>query len=359
MLQISKIQTAFTGLVGFKQPYNPDYAIVDADNQTSESGYFVTDNPYAKIEYIKDNQDYLGISNAEFNDLLYDIKKRATSNVLNQVFNEYDFIDRSLMYKNASNKIELESGLPVGFVGYKIEVSKDKNIAFKLTRVLLDFDGTGDIELLLWNTAKKEPIYTKTISITTDHQIEVLDWILDNSDDTYKGEYYVGYINTGTLDVTPFKREFNNANVLTQPTNLCIEAVKVDNHSTNTLFDLNDVDGMSEDSGLNFDISVYEDYTDFALNSKQLFARAIQLDCMISCIQIYISSLRSNANQTMANQLYQKVMIELEGTDSESPIRVKGLKNQLIGEITSIRAEIDKMRKGFKKQGLIMVSTLK
>jgi len=58
-----------SGIVGFKQPYNPEYAIVNAENQLSSSGYFVTDNPYAKIEYIKDNQDYLGIADDEFNSL--------------------------------------------------------------------------------------------------------------------------------------------------------------------------------------------------------------------------------------------------------------------------------------------------
>jgi hypothetical protein len=357
MLQISKIQNSFLGIVGFKQPYNPNYAIVNAANQLSSSGYFVTDNPYVKIEYIKDNQDYLNISDSDFNIVLEDIQKRSVSNVLNQVFNEYDFIDRSLMYKNASNKIDLES-LPIGFVGYQIQVTKDKNVAFNLSRVLLDFDGTGDIELILWNTAKKEPLFTKVVTIASDHQVEELNWTLDNSNDTYKGEYYVGYINDGSLTVTPFKREFNNANVLTQPTNLCIEAVKVVGHSGTSLFDLNDVDGMSEDSGLNFDISVYEDFTDFALNSKMLFARAIQLDSMISCIQLYLSTLRSNANQTQSAQLYQKIMIELEGTDSDSPIVVKGLKNQLIGEIATIRNEIVKMRKGFTKSGCIMLSTL-
>ena len=70
MIQVSKIQNALLGIVGFNQPYNPSYAIVDADNLLSESGYFVTDNPYAKIEYIKDNQDFLKITDTDFNLLL-------------------------------------------------------------------------------------------------------------------------------------------------------------------------------------------------------------------------------------------------------------------------------------------------
>jgi hypothetical protein len=357
MIDITKIQTALSGLVGFKQPYNPDYAIVDSTNQASSSGYYITDNPYAKIEYIKDNQDYVDISTTDFNSLLTDIKKSSVASVCNQVFSDYDFIDRTLLFKNASNKIEVET-LPIGFVGYRIRATGQKNVAFKISRVLLDFQGTGSFTLLLWNTAKKTAIQSKVITITTDHQEVVLDWVIDNTDTTYKGEYYIGYINN-SLTVTPYKREWNSGNVLSNPTYLQVERVKVPNHLTTTLFDLDDVDGLSEDSGLNFDISVYEDYTDFIINNKIIFARAIQIEGIIGCIQLYVSSLRSNSTQSQSAQLYEKLMIELKGTGSESIVKVIGLENQLLGEIASIRTEIGKLKKGLVKQNQVFAYTLR
>lgn len=356
MINIAKIQSSLIGLIGFKQPFNPDYAIVDAANLLSKSGYFVTDNPYAKIEYIKDNQDYVQISDANFNLVLNQLKQSAISNVCNQVFSEYDFLDRNLLFKNATRKVDTNV-LPVGFVGYRIEVGSTKNIAFKLNRVLLDFEGTGTIKLLLWNTSKLEILQKKEIVITTDHQEVVLDWVLDNSSDTYKGDYYIGYNTTG-LTVTPFKRDYENGNVMSSFKYLCIEQISVPNHNTETLFDVSTYDGLSEDTGLNFDISVFDDYTDFVINNAYLFARAIQIDCQIQCIQLYLSSLRSNLNQAISAQLYEKIMIELEGTTSESLIKVTGLKNQLIGEISSIRKEIQKIKIGVKKSGQILVSTL-
>lgn len=354
MVNINKIQSDLVGLVGFKQPYNPNYAILDANNILSESGYFVTDNPFVKIEYIKDNQDYLNITDEDFNTLIVDLKKTAITDVVNQVFSDYDFIDRSLLFKNASNKVNTET-LPIGFVGYKIQVSTKKNIAFKINRVLLDFAEECTIELLLFNTSKKEPIQQKTIDVLFTHQEEVLNWVVDNSEDTYKGDYYLGYI--ANLDTKPYKREWQNANILTNPTYLNIERVCVDNHSTYELFNLDLVDGLSEDSGLNLDISVFEDFTDFVLNNKMLFARAMQLSCVIKCINLYLSSLRLNANNTTSNQLYQKIMVELEGTDNEV-IKSKGLRSQLLTEITSIKNEIQKLQKGFFKTGQIMVQTL-
>ena len=345
-----------SGLVGFNQPYNPAYAIVDVDNLASESGYFATDNPYAKIEFIKDNQDYTNISNTDFNLLLKSIKRASIANVVNQVFSEYDFIDRAVMYANASNKMETET-LPIGFVGYKIEVGKEKNIAFKINRVLLDFQGTGTFTILLWNTAKKDPIQTKTVSITTDHQVVELNWTVDNSDTTYKGDYYLGY-NTQGITVSPYKRQFNNANTMSSFRGLCVHKVAVKNHNSMQLFNLQSIVGMAEDCGLNFDISLFEDFTDFAINNKILFSRAMQLSIIISCIQIYMASLRSNANQQHANQVYEKIMIELEGTRAESVINIKGLKNQLLSEISSVKMEIAKLKMGFSKKGQIMVSTL-
>lgn len=357
MIDITKIQTALSGIVGFKQPYNPDYAIVDSTNQASSSGYYVTDNPYAKIEYIKDNQDYVDISTTDFNTLLTDIKKSSVSSVCNQVFSDYDFIDRTLLFKNASNKTSVET-LPTGFVGYHIRVTGQKNVAFKISRVLLDFQGTGTFTLLLWNTAKKAAIQSKVITITTDHQEVSLDWVVDNTDTTYKGEYYIGYI-ANSLTVSPYKRDWNAGNILSSPTYLEVNRVKVSNHLTTTLFDLTKIEGMSEDSGLNLDITVYEDYTDFIINNKSLFARAIQVDAIISCIQLYLSSLRSNSNQSQATQLYEKLMIELKGTGSESIVKVIGLENQLLGEIASIRTEIGKLKKGLVKSNQIFTYTLR
>jgi len=356
MINIAKIQTSLIGLIGFKQPFNPDYAVVDAGNLLSSSGYFVTDNPYVKIEYIKDTQDYVSISNADFNSVLTQIKQSAISNVCNQVFSEYDFLDRNLLFKNASKKVNTNT-LPIGFVGYKIEVGNTKNVAFKINRVLLDFEGTGAIKLLLWNTASLEPLQTKEIEITTDHQEQTLDWVLDNSGNTYKGDYFIGY-NTADLTVTPFARDHGNGNVMSSFKYLEINQISVNGHDSETLFDISTYDGLSEATGLNFDISVFDDYTDFVINNKVLFARAICLEAIILCLRIYISSLRSNSNEINAEQLYNEIIVELNGTTDSASVKIKGLNAQLLGEISSIKTEINKLKIGVKKTGQILVSTL-
>lgn len=357
MVNKTKISVALLGIVGFRQPNNPEYAIIDEANLLSSSGYFVNDDPNAKVEFVKDNQDAIDQTDQEFNDKLREMQQASIANVCNQVFSDFDFIDNNLLFKNASNKVDTEE-LPQGFVGYKIRVSQDRNIAFKINRVLCDFDGTGQFELLLWNTAKRAVLQNKVITITSDHEEIVLDWEVDNSGSTYKGDYYIGYIND-LLDIDPFKRQFENANVMTEFKDLCIEKVCVPDHFTNTLFDLRLIKGLSQDTGLNLDITVYEDFTNLVLNNKSLFAKAICTDMIIQCMKVYLCSLRTNRNQVISEALFEKVIAELEGTNPDSVIRVKGMKAQLIGEISSIRKEIQKLKKGFFKSGQILVQTQK
>ena len=357
MFKATKIATGLLGIVGFRQPYNPAYAVLDADNIVSDSGLYVNDNPYAKVEFIKDNQDYKDITDEDFNILLKNMQESSIISVCNQVFNEFDFIDRNVLYKNASNKTEVES-LPNGFVGYKIEVSSAKNTAFNINRVILEFDGTGTFDLLLFNTGKKEALQTKTITITTDNQVEELNWVLDNSETTYKGDYYIGYVTDG-ITVNPFKRQWNNANVMSSFKELCVEKVLVNGHTSNELFDLTLIDGLSQEIGLNLDISVYDDYTDFILNNKMLFAKAISLEFTIRCLQMYVSSIRSNANERKSQELYQKIMIEIEGTKgSDSLISVVGLREQVLGEISQLKQEVKKLKTGILKSRQIMTYTL-
>lgn len=358
MFDVSKIKDSLSGLVGFKQPFNPDYAIVNASNQLSESGYFVNSNPFAKIEYIKDCQDYVGISNDDFNSILSDIIQNSSVNVINQVFTESAYIDRQVLYRYALNKNETEN-LPNGFIGFRIKVDNTKSIAFKITRLFLDFEGTGDIKILLFNSARKTPLRSQEITINSDHQEVVLDWILNDTDSIYKGEYFIGYIKSESTLVEPYKRNYEGSNILSQITHLDIDKVILPSHSTETLFDLAKVQFLSENTGLNLDITVYDDFTDLIIQNRFLFARAIYLSGIINTLQIYMASLRSNGNERQANELYQKVLIEVEGTRSnDNVISVKGLRPQLISEISDIKSEITKIKEGYLGNGYTVVTEM-
>lgn len=350
MYNVSKIRTALYGLVGFRQPFNPSYQKLDANNQISRSGYYVTDNPFCKLEHIYDSQDYSGISDANFNLLLKRKQEESITSICSAVFNEPDFIDRQVLYKNAINKVNTVT-LPNGFVGYRIQVDCEKNIAFCIKRVLLDFDGTGDIDLLLFNTSIQTPIKTKNISITGTSQEEVLNWEVDNTEGYYKGDFYLGYINNA-LTVTPFKRDYELSNILSIVTHLCIQPIYINGHTTATLWDLQTEDGLSEYCGVNPDITVYEDYTDLIINNEKLFSLPINLDLQISCISESLASLRSNRNERNGELRTIRMTQEIEGQTGEGVVKVTGLRPQLYRAINMVKSEVKKLQRGYFGDGI-------
>lgn len=343
MYDVSAIQTSLKDLVGFENPANPTYAVVSAANQTASSGRYFTDNSFVKIELLQSVQDYISADTDDFNDFLAKIKTQSARRVIDRVFNKPDFIDRQVLYKYANNKIETDD-LPAGFVGYEIDVSNEKNYAFEITRDLLEFASNGTVTLLLYNTSQSTPIYSKEVTITSRYQEVVLNWTVTNSDH-YKGQYFYGYLTNG-MTIKPYRRNYENADIKSYIEGLCIRNIEaVYSPSTNELFDLEIIDGADESWGLNPDITVYDDYTDFINNNERIFSRSIQLQGQIICLEKYLANIRSSRNERFSDAMINKIVLELEGQDDI--IKKQGLKSELSGEITRISKEVERLQKAF------------
>jgi hypothetical protein len=193
---------------------------------------------------------------------------------------------------------------------------------------------------MIFNSQKKEVVFSQIVSIVSDHQVVELDWTLDDTDGLYKGEYYYGY-NTDGLTVQPFKRDYNNSNIESIICDLYIENIFVDGHNTNTLFDLTTTEGNSLATGLNPDITVYEDYTDLILSNKRFFN---------------LASLRSNKNERKGEANTVRMLQEIEGQSGEGVVKIAGLRPMLLGEIKRLTKEIEALRAGYF-QGSISVYT--
>ena len=342
MFDVSKIQTEVSGLVGFRQPLNPDLPILDANNLESRSGLIVNDNPLVKIDYLKATEDYLNLNDTQFNTQLINKQKDSIVSVCTSVFNSRDFIEQSLTYRYANNKVNAET-LPVGFIGKEITVNDRSDVAFIIKRVLLEFQGTGNIDLMLFNSAISTPLQTISINVVSSHQEVVLNWKLDNSDTTFKGKYYIGYLTNG-LTVSPFKRDYENSKVMSGYENLNVNTSLVLGHNTATLFDLNHVDYTDIQDGLNLDLSVYYDYTNFIIQNELLFATAILYDFQISCLSQYLAALTSNREQRKAEELTIRIIQEIEGQQGgQGFVKITGLRSKLTRSIDDIQSEIKKL----------------
>lgn len=348
--------SAISGIVGWLQPANPDYAVLDATNLASVSGRYINESKFVKIEYLKDTQDYVDITDVAFNAELVQLQKTGILSVMDQVFNESDYIDRQILYKNPNNKTETDS-LPAGFVGYRISQDDTKNLAIEIKRDLLEFDGAGDVTLVLFNSQQKTAVFTKTVTITSDLQEVELNWRLDNSSPLYKGDLFYGYFTSSvTGGLLPFKREYQNANVKSVITDLCIENIKVPTATGSDIFDLDSIEGAEEVWGLNPDITVFYDYTDLILQNQFLFAYAIQLQCQIQSLTYYLSSLRTNKSDRKVAEMIDNIIVEIDGRSADTGSQKVGLANSLIYEIKRVRKEIKKLQRGYFHDGLITIT---
>ena len=59
MFNRTKVTDNLIGLVGWKQPINPDYITLDATNLQSDSDRLFNSNSFVKPELLKDNDGYV------------------------------------------------------------------------------------------------------------------------------------------------------------------------------------------------------------------------------------------------------------------------------------------------------------
>lgn len=357
MINPSKIKSAVEGLVGIHQPSDPDYAIFDATSTSSGSGYYVDEVPLFKGEYFIDafcsKDDTTTQINEKFQRLIGD----STISVVNRVYNKVDFIDREIFYSHAMNHIKLQDNLSDGFVGYRLQIPENKDWAFKISRLWIEVDGGGDVDIVLYNTHSFTPIQTETVTVNPalKSQEVVLDWVIDNVD-FYKGDWYIGYVYDGAL--VPYEREYEDSNTRNEVRGLEWRAVSFPDHNTQTLPDLDsEYDLGGEYNGLNLDVTTYVDNTNFVIQNKNLFSRAVQLQTAIHVLNGFVASNRSNVDERYAKSLKSTILASLKGTRGDG-INEKGLVYDLSSEIKMIQTEIEKLQKGQNGGSSIMVDTL-
>jgi hypothetical protein len=357
MFDVTKAISKLERLVGWKQPTNFPFELTSA-LKASTSGRFVTDNDFVKLGFIKDTQENPSITEANFNLLLEDFTRRGIVDLLDKVFDEPDFLDRQLLFKNTNNKVETEP-FPTtdGFVGYQLEPPHYRtNYAFEISRVILEFRNfPNDIKLLLYNSAKDTAIKeSEVITVTSENQVVELGWILDDTEGLYRGEYFLGY-RTADTELQPIKREFESADIASHVRGLYIHPIYSPQPSTN-LFDLENIDNVEETWGLNIDLSVYKDYTDLIMQNSRIFSAALQKSIQVNVMESYLSTTRSNRDQRIADDMLRKVLVELNGISTQS-YSSQGLKNALESEITNMKQEVRKLIDGYSNRNKVQVVT--
>lgn len=345
MFDLVKIQAAFVGLVGIRQPFDPAYQKLDAAFETSASGLYLDDVPNYKTEFWIDTQDYKDITDTDLSLRMGEIRNGAVSSVLSQIFTEPSYIDRNKLYSQTFDRQNLitQQGDSGTFYGYEIIAVQEKNLAFKITKCTLEMVGSGNITIQLYNSSKTEPLFSQVVTISNANSLtEIeLNWIVDSTMIPYKGSYFIGYYKNS--NVQPIDRSYEGGDLMNSIKGLDIERMKIEDNFLN----LSSLSYESDHNGLNLDITTYLDYTDLILQNKFLFAKPLQLTWAMNIMLFYSSSSRINSNSRLSKEMMGSIIRAIEGQSGRDVLRIVGLRELLAGELVRLHEEIKKVKFGY------------
>lgn len=310
MIAWDKILAELVGVVGWRQATAAGEVVVDAANLASSSGLYVQGaHPLVTVKNIKSTQEDKSISDANMNAVLVALMKDGISNVLNNVFPPADVLANDLLYKHESDFTKTLTELK-GFVGFEISVANRNDVVSVLNKIILQFNGSGSVKLLLFNSGLKVPITTKTVAVTSDTSTtSITDWILGYVT-APGGKYYLGYLNTD-LTISAYDRKFSLSNLMTEFKSVVFKPIYVPDWNVETLFDINDIVYMAECWGMNVDVTTARDYSNVILQNKDRFAKAIQLSTAAQALALMTSTSRINPEErVIMSALGQKVLID-------------------------------------------------
>lgn len=308
MIQASVINGIAQGVVGWRQPTRSGSPVVTAANIASSSGLYYQDgSALCTVDNIKAAVDDEAISDANLNTVLADMSKSALNKVCADVFNADDFIDGGLLFKHENKFSEVLTNT-TDFVGFEIDLSKRNDISVIINNILLEFDAEDSVKVLLFNSQSNAVVSSSTITTVANSQKNTsVRWVLN--DLAYGGKFYIGYLR-GSLTGQAVKRNYELASVQTSFDGVEIRPVRVADWSAETMFNPEDVSYESDTWGMNFNISVYRDFTEIVKANVNRFADALQLQVCAQAIDMISNSTRSNRAERLSKA---NAVMELNG----------------------------------------------
>lgn len=215
--------------------------------------------------------------------------------------------------------------------GFEIVASRSIGLTTRLDRIGLQRTTVGDVTIQLHHSSKESPLKTLILSFTKPNSIEWFDlkWDLPYvSDDTDSGgAYYISYKQSETTGFAIKKdKEWNEA-----PCESCVSKTELNTWKAYSQFlefhpftvpedegeDLWDITDnryeYSSNQGLNLQISLYCDYTDFFTQQRDLFKSALRKQVAINLLRELAYNSNSRINQSESTIKKEQLIYEIDG----------------------------------------------
>lgn len=339
----SRVMNAMLPRIGFRQPTETEYAIVNSGNLVSNSGRFYNDfHALVNVKNIKEIQSDSGISDANFNVLLENMKRSAIMRCLNGVLNVREEIERTLIYERSYNQQVNTVTNGNKFVGFEICTPQSDSFSVQIESATLLFDGDVTFNLYLFKEGKKSPLLTMEVSVIAEEQtvVNLSDVILNYIGQNTKGaRFYFGYFQNDLGSVKAIDEEYSCWNK-----QICFGATGISSTKITgeTDFDRQNISRSRDNFGINLEISTFRDHTNAVVKKAHLFDELQGLQLTYSFLESVLYSTSSNAIERILKDSITKAGLQLEMQGAipapDSP-QVEGLSKRIKREMERVRKE--------------------
>lgn len=342
MFRSDYISTLLTGEVGWRQPTISGLPTISEANLVSRSSLRFEDAHYlCSIKNLYYTQENEAITSDQFNTLIANLQKQAIVRVMNDIFtNKSDMLATITMYPFESTKKEVfeKSGK---FVGFRFNLVTSRRKAFMINNVRLSFDRAVTFTLYLFNSQVSAAVESKQVTtVANTDTIVDLGWVIAQATEKYSGgTFYLGYFEDDLGEASAYRREWELANCMITPWGMNINPVVLE-PVTGTTIDNSTYKNSPECFGLNFDFSIYNDYTNTIASNRPLFAQAIQMCGGIAILETILNSVRSNQVERESRSLQPTAYAALYGSESVTKGKQIGLTDRYSNQIEAIRSSL-------------------
>jgi len=370
MFDNDTIQTAGSGLTGWKSSTHADYATISSLLKSPTSSLYVNSLPgitvqlaekAAKEESIADyldnvhNEELRLLVNTFVHSLKNELKtKELLSNVtLVQGYNNYD------------SKITKDSR----FVGYLIAPKPSKNIKASISQIGFEMDTAQDITVYVFESSQKAAIKSFTYTCSTADSLgwqDISDLNIEYDADSYGAgtRYLIGYFESDLAGQVYQMDYKDGANVSKQIFGhyMGVSPIYVPSAKLNGV-SIPDRDVLESSSscshpGFNLRFNVKCDITDILVDNIQMFARPHQYAVAIRLLSDALANTEINPvntsgkNREQWQNLLNMYKAELHGghaTIADTIIRKKGMMEELTLDFSNIDAVCLKKKEIFSE----------
>lgn len=333
-----KVVDALKSRLGWKQPILTGSPTLNSTNLQSNSGRYFNDgsfHPVVTIDNYKATIEDPDIAEDAFNNNLEDLQESLIMQLLTQVFNEPELIDNTELFERTLSNDQLISNAGK-FVGIRFKLAPG-TVAMQIKSIALYFNEAANLQLYLYHDAKKDPLWTDTVSAAANDQtihIPVTELILNDAGQYKSGYFYLGYYQDQLGSAKAYWEQYCRKKCFAFDHQFFEAATSGDD------FDRQNVSVTSMNFGLNAEVVTFHDHTQKIIRNAALFDNLQGLQMAYHVAKQMIWCIRSNKNERIMKDALDKVGLtyEMEGAvpGPEVP-KTSGLQTRINKELERLK----------------------